>query len=112
MDTSRVAMLLLGAGSLALTGITRSRRSAGKWGGTEGQERFVIVGLPCLGVVLMLGGLLAGLPAAVRGPGAVVAVLLCFVSIGWGVFYLPLPRWAVPGHLRARRTRRLATGEP
>jgi hypothetical protein len=109
MDAPHVVMLVVGAAFVALAGLTRSRASAGKWGGTDGQERFVIVGLPCLGVALVLFGLLALLPDAVGGLLALVAVLLCLVALVGGVFGLPLPRWAVPGHLRAERAGRLAT---
>jgi len=109
MDTSHIVMLVVGVTLLALTALTRSRASAGRWGGTDGQERFVIVGLPCLGVALVLTGVLAVLPDAVSGLVAVIAVLLCLVALSWGVFGLPLPRWAVPGHLRADRAGRLAT---
>ena len=109
MDAPHVFMLAVGAALLTLAGLTRSRASAGKWGGSDGQERFVIVGLPCLGVALVLFGLVAALPDAVGGLFALVAVLLCLVALGGGAFGLPLPRWAVPRHLRAARNGRLAT---
>jgi len=109
MDTSHVVMLGVGGALLALTGLTRSRRTAQWWGGSEGQERLVVVGFPCLGGVLCLTGLMPVLPDAAHAPLAGLAVLLCLVVLGWGAFGLPLPRWAVPRHLRARREGRRAS---
>ena len=109
MNTPQVVMLAVGALLLALTALTRSRASAGRLGGSEGQERLVVVGLPCLGAVLVLAGLLPALPGGARGAVAGVAVLLCLVVLGWGAFGLPLPRWAVPAHRRASRDGRRPT---
>jgi len=48
-------------------------------------------------------------PDAVGGAFAAIAVLACLVGLAWGAFGLPLPRWVVPGHLRAKRNGRLAS---
>lgn len=109
MDLTHIALLAAGLALLALAVLTRSRASAGRWGGTDGQERFVIVGLPLLGTVLLLVGLLPVLPEAAETPVAGVVMLLCLIAIAWGPLGFPLPRWVVPGHLRAARNARQST---
>ncbi len=122
MDRAHVLFTVLGLLLLGGSLWSRAGRSDGArwWVGSANTERAVLVLFPALGVVAVLAGLtpLTEDSHALTVATGLLVMLLLAIAVGWGVFSLPLPRWAKPAwfakrtayRAEARRKRARQTG--